>query len=152
MDLDDIPVPRDSVHYRVLQLWRSLVLEGTVPSRQSFDPVALRGDLRHVFFVGVEDGADDLRFLMKVHGSEVNAILGVDATGKYLDELLAESRWRKIVKGFKTCLSQRRPVLEEFSSVFPGREHIQVTRLVLPMSDETGRARFILGSLARKAG
>jgi len=142
--------PISGVHMRVHNKWLEMRDGGLAPSRSRFDPAAVRGDLKHIFLVAIAAAETGRRFLMKVHGTEVNNIIGTDVTGKFLDDVLDAARHRKLTEGFDHCLDVGKPILEEFDSVFPGREFIRVSRLVTPLRDEGTDAEFILGSLARR--
>jgi len=138
------------VHLRIFDFWQELAKESYPPAREVFDPIDLRGDLKNVFLAEriIEDGRR--RYRMRVHGTAVVAILGRDVSRRSLDEVLPPERVRPLVRGFDRAIERGAGVLESFNSLFPGREHIRVVRLVLPLRGHRPDEAFVLGCLVRQ--
>lgn len=141
------PMPAEAA--RLIAHWRNLPKGRRTALKSAFDPIDLAPILNWIFICAREDAPDDGDFRFGVHGTGVADIVGLDLTHKTLRGILAEDAYRRVASAFEACLAHRLPVRHRLQSAFPGRGFIRVDRVVVPLEDETGAARHVLGVLTR---
>jgi hypothetical protein len=135
----------------LLAYWADLRHGQPIPPRAGVDPIALAKILPNLFMVRFEGPprVETLRF--SVHGTEVARIVGGDLTGKVLADVLEPAAAARVGRAILACAQGGLPVRERLWSAFPGRDHVRVDRLVLPLLDEVGDVGYACGSLVRLA-
>lgn len=120
--------------------WLSRRLGEAPPPLSAIDPLALpRGALPWITVLEVE--RQPLRFRSRLVGTEVVAGIGVDHTGRYLDELPAMEG--QIVR-FTWCAETRHPYLAQATMTWSPRDYKGYRTLALPFVDDEGRVARIL--------
>jgi hypothetical protein len=71
-----------------LDAWLAMHPGDRLPGRQHFEPLDLIKLWPNMVFVDVH--RDPYRFLVRVHGTKVVEAVGVDATGRYLEEAIPD--------------------------------------------------------------
>lgn len=87
---------QDSVPAKIKRLheyWSNLA-NGAVPERTAFDPAMIRDLLPNVMLLDFEETPFRVRF--RLSGTRVDAVTGMNITGRYLDELTMDEDPRRI--------------------------------------------------------
>jgi hypothetical protein len=132
--------PRPEQAYRY---WLSKTAGRAMPSRADIDPVEIPKLLPDVMLV---ERQEDGRYRYRLIGTENAHAHGVNATGRYLDEVLPGPDYSAHVLGlYDECARERRPLYSECLFFPPGREeperHTKV--LFLPLSADGERVNMI---------
>lgn len=72
-------------HCDLFELWRARCAPGRLPARADFDPRDMPELLPYITIFDIE--RDPLRFRVRLVGTAIVEAMGVDTTGRYLDEL-----------------------------------------------------------------
>lgn len=139
----------DPVLGQMLEHWRRLsaAAGGGAPPRAAFDPMAVPKLLRHLQLHQREATG---RFRCRLSGTTVVQQLGRDATGSYLDEAIRPEAVAGRMRLFNRALEAGRPLAYRGVIEIPGRGYKAYKRLLLPLRDERGEARFVLSAMAFK--
>lgn len=70
----------------LVSYWQSVGSDNRLPGREAIDPVAMRGILGNVWIADVQQAP--LRFRYRIVGTRIVAYLGMETTGKWLDEVI----------------------------------------------------------------
>jgi len=89
--------------------WTSHCRPSGVPDRGDFDLPTHRLSLPNILLSEVED--EPFRIRYRLVGTKVVSNLGVDFTGRYLDELLGPSHTIPWVGFYRQSFAERRPVM-----------------------------------------
>jgi PAS domain len=112
--------------------WEALRAGRPMPARRDLDPADIKDLLPHLAIVQVAGS----RFLFRLVGTEVADRMGVNPTGRFLDELDPRGGYRAfITQVFETVRDRRLSVLSQtdYDDLRTGR-HIR--RLSVPFSDD----------------
>jgi hypothetical protein len=106
-----------------------------MPSRRDLDPADIPKLLPHVLLVEVHEGG---RYRYRLIGTENVCEHGMDATGRYLDEVLPGPEYRAhVLRLYDECVRERRPVYSEslfLSNIgLKPQRHLKV--LFMPLSE-----------------
>jgi len=132
--------PRCDQAYRY---WLHKTAGKTMPSRADIDPTEIPKLLPDVMLVDVAPAG---RYRYRLIGTENVVAHGVNATGRYLDDVLPGTEYRDHVLGlYDECVQDRRPLYSECLFFPPGRRaperHTKV--LFLPLSDDGARVNMV---------
>jgi hypothetical protein len=121
----------DARFERFYDHWQALRGDRPMPVRRELDPADIKDLLPHIVIVAV----DGPRFLFRLVGTEVVNRIGVDNTGRHLDELEPSRGFRDFAaRVFETVRNRRAAVLAE-TDFEAGAANKGVRRLSLPFSD-----------------
>jgi len=125
--------PRLQEAYRYWQRKRG---DRALASRRDLDPAEIPRLLPHVMLVEVHEGG---RYRYRLIGTENVREHGMDATGRYLDEVLPGPVYRAhVLQLYDECVRERRPVYSESLFLSPDgnqpERHLKV--LFVPLSDD----------------
>jgi hypothetical protein len=114
--------------------WRSKAADRAMPSRSDIDPTDIPRLLPDVMLV---ERHDDGRYRYRLIGTENTRAHGLNATGRFLDEVLPGPDYGPHVLAlYDECVRERRPLYSECLFFPPGRQaperHTKV--LFLPLS------------------
>lgn len=128
----------------VFEYWADKSAGRGIPRRRDIDPVDIPKLLPILMIVDV---LPSHRYRYRLVGTENADAFGVNATGRYLDEVLPGSEYKAHVLAlYDECICLRRALYSEclfFSAAYRGPErHIKV--LFLPLSDDTGTVNQVL--------
>jgi hypothetical protein len=128
---------------QVYRYWRGKAMGRAMPSRADIDPTEIPKLLSDVMLV---ERHDDGRYRYRLIGTENNRAHGLNATGKYLDEVLPGPDYSAHVLAlYDRCVRERRPLYSECLFFPPGREeperHTKV--LFLPLSSDGDNVNMI---------
>jgi PAS domain S-box-containing protein len=76
------------------------------------------------------------RFQFRLFGTELARVYGQDLTGRFLDELTPRDLWSVIVMHYQEVVRTQQPLCAPIS-VANGRWYTEVSRLLLPLADES---------------
>ena len=133
-------VPLDS-HPRFRRLADYLAAKappGNLPGRQHIDPVDLFDILPYVMLIDiVREGSGEPRYRIRLMGTEVAALTGVDGTGKFVEEVLTDpEEGRKVIRGYDEILRTREPQYRCGVVASPGRKHMYYDRIAFPLAED----------------
>jgi hypothetical protein len=78
------------------------------PGRPDIDPIGMRFALGNISLVDVLH--EPLRFRYRLHGSIIAERLGIDMTGKFVDEIPEPDRRGFVDENFRAAVATRRPL------------------------------------------
>jgi hypothetical protein len=115
-----------------------------LPSRRDLDPLDIPKLLPHVLLVEVHDGG---RYRYRVVGTENVTEHGIDATGRYADEVIPGPEYKAhVLQLYAKCVRERRPVYSESLFLSPiglqTERHLKV--LFLPLSADGNAVNMVL--------
>jgi len=125
------------------QYWRVKAAGRVMPSRADIDPTEIPRLLPDVMLV---ERHPDGRYRYRLIGTENTRAHGVNATGRFLDEVLPGPDYAAHVLAlYDECVHARRPIYTECLFFPPGREeperHTKV--LFLPLSPDGGSVNML---------
>lgn len=124
--------------------WRRKTGGRLMPSRADIDPAEIPKLLPDVMLVDV---LPDGRYRYRLIGTENARAHGMNATGRYLDEVLPGVEYKgHVLRLYDECVRERRPLYSECLFLSPQRgaaeRHSKV--LFLPLSQDGSNANIIL--------
>ena len=127
-----------------LLYWRRKAIGRAMPSRADIDPVEIPKLLPDVMLV---ERHQDGRYRYRLIGTENTAAQGINATGRFLDEVLPGPDYAAHVLGlYDECVRERRALYSECLFFSPGRNqperHTKV--LFMPLSNDGTTVNMIL--------
>ena len=131
-------VPTDS-HPRFRRLADYLAAKappGKLPGRQHIDPVDLFDILPYLMLIDVIRGeAPEPRYRIRLMGTEVAALTGMDGTGKFVEEVLTDpEESRKVISGYSEILKTREPQYRRGMVASTDRKHMYYERIAFPLA------------------
>ncbi|NIA72435.1 PAS domain-containing protein [Pelagibius litoralis] len=128
--------------------WHSLALRrGGVPLKDDFDPAEIPGLLPHIFIVEKEAGTG--RFFFRLSGTAIRETMGVENTGRYLDELLDGDDLKNVAGMFEEVMAQGTCIRSIEGLTYSDRSYFRVEIVRLPLALPDGETRLVLGCLSR---
>lgn len=108
---------------------------GRLPGRQHVEPTEIAELLPWIMLIDVisRPGAE-LRYRLRLVGTEVVGIQGSDGTGKYVEEVLNKSEAAGIVQGYGEIVRSRQPGYRRGVVATEGREHVPYRRIAFPLA------------------
>lgn len=109
---------------------------GKLPGRQHIDPVELFDMLPYLILIDViREGGGELRYRIRLMGTEVVALAGSDGTGKFVEDVLTDpEEGAKIITRYEEILRTREPQYWQGVLAVPGRKHMAYERIAFPLS------------------
>ncbi len=123
-------------------LWQMKRKNGMLPSRADFDLGSVRRWVSHLSIAAV---LPDDRFQFTLFGSALADVYGRDLTGALLDELAPGDLWTVVIQHYREVVQTKQPLFCPIS-VSNGRWYTEVSRLLLPLSNDGVTVSFILGA------
>jgi hypothetical protein len=122
--------------------WRRKAAERPMPGRADIDPTEIPKLLPDVMLVEV----DGTRYRYRLIGTENTQAQGVNATGRYLDEVLPGPEYRAhVLRLYDECVRARRALYSECLFFSPARRdperHTKV--LFMPLSSDGERVNMV---------
>lgn len=123
---------------------------GKLPGRKHIDPLELRGLLPGVMLIDViPQASGEPRYRIRLVGTEVVAIQGSDATGKYVDEILTAEDGAELIRGYGEIVRTREPQYRRGGVATPGREHVPYERIAFPLANDGEHVDMLIFIFAR---
>lgn len=113
------------------------------PSRAFFDPADLGRALSNVFLA---ERLGDGDYLFRVSGSFIVETAGFDATMRRMSQCDAMVGRAEIRQIYDAVVSKGAPRVDFMRVPWRDREWLPVERLLLPLSDDQGACRFLIGA------
>ncbi len=133
----------DSRLRQVYDYWQAKRAARPMPSRRDIDPAELKAVLPYLVLTDVTDGGS--RFRYRLFGTAMVQAFGMDPTGRYVDEVMSEEKYRKFILGlYRDIVTMRRPVYS--TTRYGSRRDVQMwtERLMLPLSGDGETVDMIL--------
>jgi hypothetical protein len=106
-----------------------------LPGRQHIDPAEIPDLLAYLTLTDVVPQANGIpRYRIRLSGTEVVGILGVDGTGKFVDEVLTTSEGTEVIGAYSEILITRKPQYLGGVLRAKGREHVPFQRVAFPLA------------------
>jgi hypothetical protein len=123
-------------------LWEDRRRERTLPTRADFNGASMQ---RWVAHVSIADVLPDERFQFAAFGSDLAEVYGQDLTGALLDELTPSDIWKVVRQHYLEVVRTKQPLFAPIS-VSNGVWYTEVSRLLLPLSNDHENVSFVLGA------
>jgi hypothetical protein len=133
--------------------WVAARGEKLMPSRADIDPVDMpRKLLPNIVLVDALTSPS--RFRYRVMGTEITAMLGLDWTGRFVDEL--PEAGRIISEQYTKTVNDRAPAVyvddsKMYDASLMQHKLVRYERLLLPMSDDGSIVSMLLGATLTKS-
>ena len=126
--------------------WRARAVGRPRPSRADIDPVEIPKLLPDVMLV---ERLDDGRYRYRLIGTENARAQGINATGRFLDEVLPGPAYgAHVLRLYDECVAVRRPLYSECLFFSPGQlqpeRHTKVLFMPLSADAETVNMIFVI--------
>jgi hypothetical protein len=124
--------------------WRAKVAGRSMPSRTDIDPIEIPKLLPYIMLVDVLESG---RYRYRLVGTALEREQGVNATGRYLDEVIPGVEYKAHIIGlYDECLRERRPLYSErlFFSLRAQTADYHVKALLMPLSDDEDRINMVI--------
>ncbi|WP_420405722.1 PAS domain-containing protein [Nisaea sp.] len=129
----------------VLEYWRSLRGDRSMPSRKDFDPTVVPSRiLPNLIMVEVHE---ETKFLYRLYGTAHVDVAGLDFTGSYLHELPERGGYRDYLAGiYEQLVQEKVPLFTE--STYQWKQHTKrsTQRLMVPFSNDDRTVHHILSA------
>jgi hypothetical protein len=123
-------------------LWQQKRQNGRLPARSDFSLCSVRRWVPHLSIAAV---LPDDRFQFTLFGTDLANVYGHDLTGALLDELTPSDIWTVVIQHYREVVQSRQPLFCPIS-VSNGRWYTEVSRLLLPLSNDGLTVSFIFGA------
>ena len=111
------------------------------PGRPDIDPIDMRFALGHISLVDVL--YEPMRFRYRLHGSIIAARLGIDMTGKFVDEIPEPDRRGFVAENFRVVVVTRQPLLRSGERVMD-EQAWSFDSMILPLGLADGVINMLL--------
>ena len=139
-----LPDDADSGLKWMLDYWVRKRGHRLLPRRQDLDPVDFSKMLPLVYLV---EGTELDNLYVKLAGTAYRNLYGFEITGRRVVELIPSNAGLLALSDYKVCLQERRPVYRQGEMTWRQRNSpVFYQRLLLPMANDSGEMRFILGT------
>jgi hypothetical protein len=135
----------------ILNYWKSLPFEQDLPFKSSLDPLDIPTNiLPHIFLV--ELNYNPFSACIRLQGTYLNSSLGQHYTGKLIDKTTFGDYAIEILALYEQSAERRTPYIsrEEISS--SDNTSMFVEAIHLPLIDEQGMVKYILGAVSKLSG
>lgn len=126
----------------LLAHWNSLCDGRAMPQRDDFDPVQVPRLLASICLVEVIDGGRD--YFYRVAGSRLEELSGQKLQNKRFSEIVHTEARNSMQATCEACVQSARPVIIKNQMQKPGRDHLSITAIILPLSDDGETVNMIL--------
>lgn len=129
---------------RLYEYWNRLRGERFAPPRSDLDPMDIKAVLGDVLLIDVQQ--EPLRFLFRLHGTNLAERAGYDMTGRYVDELPHDENRHWLVARYMSLLTNREPEYGQHDRIV-GDRRWRYEVLWLPLSNDGADVDQLLGAL-----
>lgn len=123
-------------------LWDHLRVQKKIPLRSAFTPAILKRWNGHLSIADVLPGG---QFQFSDFGTNLADVYGQDLTGRMLDELPPSDIWNVVLQHYRAVVETKAPLFCPIS-VSNGSWYTEVSRMLLPLSNDGESVAFILGA------
>jgi hypothetical protein len=139
------PLDRHPLFRRLADYLAAKAPPGRLPGRQHIDPVEIPDLLPHVLLLDVLRAGRELRFLVRLAGTEVEAFHGRGLTGRYADEAFSGPRSAPVLASYSEIARTAAPGFRRSTVVTPGREHLAFERMMFPLARDGVTVDMLIG-------
>jgi len=143
MNPDELEI-RNSALNRMYRYWRERCKDRLFPSRHDIDPLEFKYVLGNIMLLEVQ--YDPIRFLVRVHGSNMVERARYDMTGKTIDQLPSSEYRDYVLERCHQLLRDRKPIALVSERVLDERMW-RYEVLWLPFSDDGERIDRLMAVL-----
>jgi hypothetical protein len=111
------------------------------PGRSDIDPLDMSFALGNISLVDVLH--EPLRFRYRLHGSLIAERVGIDMTGRFVDEIAEPDRRGFVEENFRTVVVTRQPLARSGMRVLDQR-HWNFDSIILPLGPADGTINMLL--------
>jgi hypothetical protein len=123
---------------------------GKLPGRQHIDPTELGGLLPFLMLMDViAQPSGPPRYRIRLMGTEVVAIQGIDGTGKFAEELLTGEEGAKVIADYGEILRTKAPQYRRGGVAAIGRDHVPYARIAFPLASDGEHVDMLIFIFAR---
>ena len=122
--------------------WQAQRGDRLAPRKDEIVPFDIRRLLPNIMIVEVAARPEDYR--IRLSGTEVDRQNGRTLTGLRLVELFAEARTLPAIRDYALVVERRAPVHNRRRMAHVGRDHVEIERLILPLSSDGERVDHLL--------
>lgn len=137
---------RDGILLKAHDYWDSKRQGRRMPSRADLDPREMPRLLPNVILVDVV--APDNRLKIRLAGTLVVDVYGMDYTGHYLDELFFGEQRSKVLADYGTVVGNRQPHVDDHRFVNVRNTAYDIERIILPLSDNDSGVNMLFAVLS----
>jgi hypothetical protein len=128
---------------RMLAIWQEQAAGKPMPARSSMTPRALKDFLPRVA-INERTSVDPPRFTWRLMGTHVAQVLG-ERTGKFIDEDAPPRQVARWNASLDMVLRTVRPLRFAGRVLVNGKTYLTSELLFMPLADDAGAPRFVLG-------
>lgn len=146
-DLNSLTAPVKGVY----DYWQSLPKRKGLPLKSELAPMEIPLEfLPHVFLMELE--YNPFAAQVRLQGTYINYSLGQHFTDKYVDESTFGESAAAILDSYKEAARKRVAYVSQEEILSTSQQKMLIEAIHLPMVDEGGEVKFILGALSRLSG
>jgi hypothetical protein len=148
--IETLPLAVQQPPFRTLyELWHAACRPGRLPSRQDFDPTALPPRLlAQILLFDCVPAGEGWRFRFRVAGTAFHDLIGIEATGRFLDEIAPPERAQPVQSALEAIVTTGRPVYLAGRLTLVNRDYVRVCRLGLPLAQDGEHVDMVLAIFA----
>jgi hypothetical protein len=141
--------PRHDELKQIYAYWLGKKGRRRAPRRADIDPAEIASLMPHVGLVDVH--REPMRFRYRLLGTEVVRGLGLELTGRFLDEVPLDDHQCAIAREY-TCVAERaEPVCATWEYTRPDGRHVRYERLGLPLMSDGKTVDMLFGGAVFEA-
>ncbi|HWA92438.1 MAG TPA: PAS domain-containing protein [Rhizomicrobium sp.] len=126
--------------------WKKLAAGRMAPRRDEITPALIKSALPSIWMIDVVDGGRDFRF--RIAGDRIIQFMGRRYAGSLLSEFAEQPFFQHMREILTTSVRSKRPfVAGPGRSRMPGKEHVELEVLVLPLSDDGEHVTTVFGAM-----
>ena len=145
--MDDLKeVKKNKKMAQFYRYWTEKCHDGRLPSRGDIDPIDIPTILPSILLLDVERHPDgDMRFRVRLFGSEHVDFNGADFTGRYIDEILSPDDIGIVHDAYRSIVETHEPHYWHTHVRMVGCEHRHSHRLMLPLATDGKTVDMLVG-------
>jgi hypothetical protein len=126
---------------RLYAYWDDRRGDREFPGRSDIDPLDMRYALGNISLVDVLH--EPLRFRYRLHGSIVVERIGIDMTGRFVDDIAEPDRRAFVEENFRTVVTGRQPLARRGHRMLDQRPW-NFDSIILPLGEADGAINMLL--------
>ncbi len=126
--IEDLP---NNILQKIYQYWLGMKGDRLMPSRADLNPTEIAGLLQYISLIDVD--ANTSRYKMRLIGTETVKAMGIDVTGKYLDEMPQVEALLK--KNYDWLVQGKKPYINFDRLKWSSKSYLEYYALGLPLSE-----------------
>lgn len=128
---------------RLHRYWQHLISDEKLPRRTDIDPGQIRDLLANIMIIELQE--EPLRWRYRLIGTAINAAMGSDATGKWLEDVTDDPERRAHLLGLaETLMATRQPIFGQTVNSRERRGCHHFHWALFPLRDDADRIRNAL--------